>query len=757
MTRKNLHPTDSHSARPIRDSLLGALLTLVGVSSLVAQQPNIIHIMVDDAGTGDFTSYFQNSPVQTPNLDALAADGLKFTNAYAGAVSCAPSRSVLLTGYHGGHTYLRSNNGSVSLRDRDVTIAEVLKTSGYATSGYGKWGVGQPGSPGAPELQGFDEFVGYYDQVHAHYHHPDRIYDTGFPLPIPENEGFNEPETGLVSDSRVHAHTIIYDRMKSFIKSSIEQDQPFYSWGAWTPPHRRSTLAQAEANPGGLYDIYHSVHPGWSERAKIQAAYVTWIDQQVGDLRATLADPNGDGDTSDSVAENTLLIFTSDNGGWDGGHPWDRNAETVNGQTVDLRREKEDSHEGGLRVPMIAYWPGTIAPGTQSDHITTFSDFMPTFADLAGATAGLPSDIDGISLAPTLRGVGTQAEHEGIYFEDYSYDDNRSTPQVAVRMGDWKLIRNHNGGQELYNLASDPEESSNQINNPAFLTQKNQLIAFMNDNHTPITAQFTLDPPNVGTGNAARDGMIAHGIRPSDHLNRDWNIAESGDALSLTGDLLNDQGEAVLLFLDDFHQDYQLEFSADRLTGASPTLHVELRGASGTPYYFGSYDTAEQAMGTSDVVLDLQVTGTSPNKNTLASDINSGLTLRVFHDGSLGEVSIGSIELVGPDPIGPIAGDINGDGLLDLQDWDVLRTNLFGEFSQLSLAQAFRQGDLNGDRLANELDYELFKSAYDAAHGMGALAREISVPEPATLPLVLLSLGLLHSVFWPGRGSRGVE
>jgi len=727
------------------------LLALVAGASNAADKPNIIHIMVDDAGTGDFTSYFQDSPVQTPNLDALASDGLKFTNAYAGAVSCAPSRSVLLTGYHGGHTYLRSNNGSVSIRDRDVTIAEVLKTSGYATSGYGKWGVGEPGTPGAPERQGFDEFVGYYDQVHAHYHHPDRIYDTGFPLLIPENDGFNEPETGLVANSRVHAHSIIFNRMKSFIQTSIAEDKPFYSWGAWTPPHRRSTLAQSEADPGGLYDIYHSAHPEWSERAKIQAAYVTWIDRQVGELRATLADPNGDGDTSDSVAENTLLIFTSDNGGWDGGHPWDRNAETVNGQPVDLRREKEDSHEGGLRVPMLAYWPGTIAPGTQSDHITTFSDFLPTFAELAGATAAVPGDIDGLSIVPTLTGVGTQAVHEGVYFEDYSYDDNRSNPQIAVRMGDWKLIRNHNGSEELYNLASDPSESSNQINNPSFQTQKDQLLAFISSNHTPVTAQFTLDPPNAGTSNAPRDGIVANGIRPANHVDRDWTVAESGDAQSLTGNVLDSQGAAVQLFLDDLHQEYELEVSVDRLGSASPTLQVELLGESGVAYYSGSYDTSLQATGASTVTVDLNVTVTSPEKNLLAGDIDNGLTLRFSHAGSAGEINISSVQLTGGAPIGPVPGDINADGVLNLQDWDILRTNLFGDLSGLSLAQAFALGDLNGDRAANELDFELFKNAYDAVNGAGALARELSVPEASSVFLMLPAVGASLLGMWRTR------
>ena len=231
--------------------LIGCLLSVVAERCIAdAVRPNIIHIMIDDAGLGDFTCYWEQSPVATPHIDRLAAEGMRFTQAYAGAANCAPSRSALMTGRHLGRAFLRCNAGSISIRDKDVTLAEVLQRAGYATGGYGKWGLGPPGSPGAPELQGFDEFVGYYDQVHAHSHFPDRIYDSGKALLIPENAEFQEPETGLVDDRRIPAHQIIFERTCKFIRTNASSGRPFYVWGAWTPPHRKSTMRRAAAAPG---------------------------------------------------------------------------------------------------------------------------------------------------------------------------------------------------------------------------------------------------------------------------------------------------------------------------------------------------------------------------------------------------------------------------------------------------------------------------------------------------------------------------
>ena len=716
-----------------------ASLTTIALCSPAASKPNIIHIMVDDAGVGDFSSYWQNSPVQTPNLDALATAGMKFTNAYAGATSCAPSRSALLTGKHGGHTYLRSNNGNVSIRDREVTIAEVLKTAGYATSGYGKYGLGAPGTPGAAERQGFDEFVGYYDQVHAHSHYPDRLFDSGKPLLIPENSGFSEPETGLISNDRVHAHSIIFDRMKTFMKTNIEQDQPFYSWGAWTPPHRKSTLPLADADPGGLYHRY-AQQPGWDDFDKIQAGFVTWIDQQVGELLETVNDPNGDGDTSDSVADNTLIIFTSDNGGWQGAHNWDRNRETVDGVEVNLRGAKEGPYEGGLRTPMIAYWPGKIQAGAESELITYFPDMMPTFAELAGAQAAMPGDVDGISIVPTLTGQGQQTQRDGIYFEDLSYNDN-GAPEQVVRMSNWKLIRKHNGNLEMYNLASDPGETTNEANNLSHAATRAQLVAFMDSNHSTMTAQFSVDPSNAGTSNSVRDGAVAFGIR-SPAEPRDWKINESGDAQALPGILKNPIGDGVRLYLDDLHVDFELAMNVERTGTDSPQLLVELMGNSGFVYYTASYDTSQQGEGTkADVTLDLNITTVSPNKNDITGDLNQLLTLRISHDGSPGKVLVNSVQLDVPDEA--LFGDLNGNGAIDLADWQLFRADLFSDLTGIGEAEAYRRGDLDGDGQNNEVDFELFKTAYEMANGLGSFVKLSKVPEPSSLMLSAIAVSVV--------------
>ena len=717
-------------ARPLKATVLVSCLT---PSPGVHAQPNIIHIMIDDAGVGDFTSYWEDSPVSTPNIDALTAGGLKFTSAYAGATSCAPSRSVLLTGYHGGHTYLRSNNGSVSLRDQDVTIAEVLKTAGYATAGYGKWGVGTPGTPGSPERQGFDEFIGYQNQVHAHYHYPDRLYENGQALLIPQNNGFNEPETALVSDQRVHAHQIIYDRMNTFIDQQIANDQKFYVWGAWTPPHRRSTLPQSFANPGGLVDQYEA-NPGWNTFDEVQAGFVSWIDRQVGELRAKLDDPNNDGDTSDSVLSDTLIIFTSDNGAWEnGGHNWDRNRETVNGVTVNLRGSKEGPYEGGLRTPMIAYWPGTIASGTSTNHITSFVDFLPTFAELAGAQDAVPDDIDGLSLAPTLTGVGVQQTHEGLYFEDYSYNDNRAQPEQAVRMEDFKLIRRHDGVLELFNLVDDPGETFNLIRSdrPASTAEhaaiRDAMVAWMDSQHVPITMQFNPEPPTVG--NTSRDGVQPFGVRPGEALERAWMITGGGDARNSQAAIRDEQGDPIDLFIDDLHQDYTISMQLLRIGEPSPTLLIELVGDSGFVYYTATLETAGLAQGQlEDVSVDLVITGVSPTSAQAGGDLGKHLDLRITHPGAANQIFFNQIELAPT----PQPADLDGDGDVDGVDLSAFFSAFTGPNNGPSTNPA---ADLDSDGDVDGVDLSRAFSAFTGP------AAPVNVPEPASA--MMLALGAL--------------
>ncbi|QDU56858.1 sulfatase-like hydrolase/transferase [Aeoliella mucimassa] len=701
---------------------------LLGLPKISAGQPNIIHIMVDDAGTGDFTHSWADSPIHTPNLDQLASDGMRFTQAYTGAANCAPSRSSLMTGLHGGHTYMRINSGSNSLRDADVTIAEVLKSAGYATGGYGKWGLGAPGSPGAPELQGFDDFVGYYDQRHAHYHFPDRIFDAGTPLLIPENANFNEPETGLIPNDRVHAHTIVFDRMQQFVRANSQSGTPFYAWGAWTPPHRRSTINESAAEPGGYYDLYAN-NEDWDDFDKIQAAFVTWIDDQVGQLRATLADPNGDGDTSDSVLENTVIIFTSDNGGWQSAHNWDRNIETRDGQTVDLRGAKEGYYEGGVRTPMIAFWPGTIEGGTTSDQPVAFYDYMQTFADLAGVTQ-VPSN-DGVSFAPTLTGQGTQAERDGLYFEGYAYDAGRVPNQIG-RLGDWKIIRRA-GSIEIFDLSTDPSETTNRYNDPAIQEIQGQLISYITRNHVPMSSQLALVPPDVGTGRAERDGIVTQAIRPAEQT-RAWHVDGSGDPRNFTG-AVQDEAEGIALYLDDLHQLYDVTLDLTRAGQAAPLLELTLKGQSGFTYLQGAIDTAALTVGNStSTSVQLGYVGDSPTQEQLAADLGSPFTLQLSYAGDAGQLQFDHITLQGKAPVigAPAAlGDLDGDGTVGAADWLIFRDNLYSDLRMYPVGEQRARGDLTGDGQNDQYDFVLFKQIYEGLHGEGSLSAISAVPEPA--------------------------
>ena len=711
------------------------VLASVPPTTLAQTKPNIIFIMVDDAGLGDFTSYAQNSPVQTPNIDALAASGMKFTNAYAPANVCGPSRSSLLTGLHQGHASIRGNFNTAGIFDKETTIGEVLKTAGYATGGYGKWGVGSPGTTGAPERQGFDEFVGYYHQVHAHSHYPDRIYDSGAPLLIPENSNFSEPETGIVSSTRKHAHGIIFDRMTSFIDTNAQADKPFFAYGAWTPPHRKSTLSEADSQ---FYDLYDN-QPGWSDFDKIQAGFVSWIDNQVGQVVQQVNDLG--------IADDTVIIFTTDHGGWQSSLNHDRNTETVNGQDIELRGGKGSINEGGLRVPFIASWPGRIQPGSESDLLTYFPDMMATFAELAGAESGLPASTDGISIVPTLTAQGTQTARNAIYFEDRSNSNPTGTFAQAVRMDDWKAIRTTSGAVQLYDLATDPTESNNVAGaNPTIVAQ---VIAFMDANHEQMRPQFNINPPNVGTGNAGKDGIIALGIRPGlPSVSRNWSLNESGDAESLSGLVRDASDTPATLYLDDLEQDYELTLDVNRTDAASPVLSIDFRGESGTVYFTGSFDTSAIAAGaTEEVTIDLELRPATPSAGTLAGDLGSELTLFISHSGSVGDILVSDISFA----TGDLFGDLNFSGAIDVADWLLFRADLFADLSALSPEAAYERGDLNGDGRNNELDFELFKIAYNAAQGTGALEELISrAPEPSTALLATLS-GLTYIVTFANR------
>ena len=444
----------------LRDALGGGLATAGGLvlgscgssepSGESGRRPNIVFIMADDLGYGDLGCYGQEK-IRTPNINRLAASGLKFTNAYAGCTVCAPSRSVLMTGYHMGHTSVRSNPGGVPILPEDVTVAEVLKSAGYATGIFGKWGLGDIGTDGHPNKQGFDEFCGYLHQVHAHYYYPEFIYRNSEELPLEGNaDGGRE----------TYAPDVITEHALEFIRE--HKDEPFFLYVPSVIPHLELLVPEdsmaeyrgkfPEDKP---YRDRRDHYAAQDEPHTALAGMITRLDRDVGRIMATLAELG--------LEDDTIVFFTSDNGAatplWD---------DDYFGSTGGLRGHKQNFYEGGIRTPFIARWPDKIPRGV-SEHLTAFYDFLPTAAELAGAQT--PEGLDGISIVPTLLGAGAagreQATHEFLYWELPRYDAQTATfrdeaPRQAVRMGEWKVVRPEPDGElELYNLREDPAETSN--------------------------------------------------------------------------------------------------------------------------------------------------------------------------------------------------------------------------------------------------------------------------------------------------------
>ncbi|MDY0168111.1 MAG: arylsulfatase [Thermoguttaceae bacterium] len=395
-------------------------------------KPNIIYILADDLGYGDLGCYGQEL-IRTPRIDRMAAEGMRFTQHYSGAPSCQPSRCVLFTGLHTGHARLRFNSKRPLLPE-DFTVAEMLKQAGYVTGGVGKWGLGAEDTTGAPWRKGMDEFFGYLDQTHAHTYYPDHLWRNDQRVDIPENRDGNRV---------VYSHDLLTDEALDFIRR--HHDRPFFFYGAFTIPHAEMVVPDdALAEYLGRWPE-PKPFPGSrtycaQDRPRaVRAAMITRLDRDVGRI-FDLLDELG-------IAENTLVLFTSDNGPITAGG---QDPEFFN-SAGPLRGLKFSLYEGGIRVPMIARWPGRIAPGSETPLVSDFADMLPTFAEVAGATA--PAGLDGVSILPTLLGRSAdQVKREVFYWE--------AAPQQAVRVGDWKLYRRApDRPAELYDLASDIGES----------------------------------------------------------------------------------------------------------------------------------------------------------------------------------------------------------------------------------------------------------------------------------------------------------
>ena len=404
------------------------------------RRPNIVFILADDLGYGDVGCYGQKR-IKTPNIDRLAREGMRFTDFYAGCTVCAPSRCVLMTGYHMGHCYVRGNAGQNDrsiqiLRDQDVTVAEVLKKAGYATALCGKWGLGEEGSIGVPNKQGFDYFFGYLNQHHAHNYFPAYLFrnETRQLLQniVPGGGDFG---SGVASVKVEYSPDLITAAALQWVEQ--HQDQPFFLYYAPTLPHANNEGGKQGMEVPDLGD-YSSTD--WPAQQKAHAAMISRLDADIGKLQSLLKKLK--------LEEDTLVFFSSDNGPHrEGGNDPDFN--DSNGRLRGIKRSLTD---GGIRVPCIARWPGRIKAGTTNDFVGGFQDILPTLAEVTGAAANVPKDIDGLSLVPTLLGQAEkQQQHDYLYWAFYEGGGGQ-----AARAGRWKAVQQpYHSPVRLYDLTTD--------------------------------------------------------------------------------------------------------------------------------------------------------------------------------------------------------------------------------------------------------------------------------------------------------------
>ena len=434
--------------------------------------PNIIYILADDLGYGDLSCYGQQK-FETPNIDRLAAQGMRFTQHYSGSTVCAPSRSVLMTGMHTGHTFIRGNKevrpeGQYPIPDSTFTLAELLKEAGYATGAFGKWGLGYPGSEGDPTRQGFDTFFGYNCQRLGHNYYPYYLWSNQEKIVLEENAG---------SGIGVYGPQMIHDKTLAFIEDN--KNNPFFLYVPSIIPHAELLAPESymEKYRGKFLPekAYQGVDDGpefrdgpYGSQPESHAAFAAMIhmlDEQVGEIVQKVEELG--------LSENTLIFFTSDNGPhMEGGA--DPEYFDSNGP---LRGFKRDLYEGGIRVPLIVRWEGKVQPGGTSDHISAFWDVLPTIADIVQLP--IPEGLDGLSFLPTLKGSpADQRTHAYLYWEFHERGG-----RLAIRKGDWKAVRYNvlkdpDGPIELYNLKDDIGETNNvAVEHPALIQEMEGLFA----------------------------------------------------------------------------------------------------------------------------------------------------------------------------------------------------------------------------------------------------------------------------------------
>lgn len=427
----------------MRRRMLGGVVLGVAISVMHggitaaadAKRPSIVFILADDLGYGDLGCYGQER-IRTPNIDRLAAQGKRFTQCYAGSTVCAPSRCSLMTGLHTGHGRVRGN-ALVPLRPEDITIAEVLQPAGYATGIFGKWGLGEPGTTGLPNRQGFDEWFGFLNQHHAHNYYPDYLWKNERKYRLEGNE--EKPGSNYAIKAVQYAPDLFTREALAFLDR--HRSGPFLLFLTSTLPHANNERGRAEGNGMEVpSDAPYSAEP-WPQVEKNHAAMITRLDGDVGRVLDRLE--------ALGLEDDTIVFFASDNGP----HREGGADPAFFRSSGPLRGFKRAMYDGGIRVPMIVRWPGHIEAGSVSDAVWAFWDVLPTLADVAGVPA--PPGIDGVSQVPVILGTGKPASREFLYWEFHEGGFKQ-----AVRTGDWKAVRAGPGRPlELFNLEDDIGET----------------------------------------------------------------------------------------------------------------------------------------------------------------------------------------------------------------------------------------------------------------------------------------------------------
>lgn len=474
------------------------LLSLLLAMPLLAQDsktrlPNVVFVLADDLGYGE-PGCFGQQKIKTPNIDRLAAQGMRLTRHYSGSPVCAPSRCVLMTGLHPGHAPIRDNKeapgpeGQMPLAAGLITISSVLHDAGYATGIFGKWGLGNPRTTGDPQQRGFDHIFGYYCQRHAHNHYPAYLYADSDRVPLNEqpaistgrlgaDEDRNDPRSYARFRGEHFAPDRIVDEAIAFVRA--HREQPFFCFLPSTLPHLalQAPAAAVAAYEGAFAETPYDGHNGYTPTSMPRATYAAMIatlDQHLGRVLAVLDELQ--------LAEHTIVVFTSDNGA---------THSPVGGTDVDffdscggLRGRKGSLYEGGIRVPTIVRWQGHVAAGSTSNRITGFEDWLPTLAEACGITAH--DQVDGISFTPTLLGK-QQTERPFLYREFAGYGGWQAVWSGAHKLVRASLLKGPRA-PELYHLDDDPKEERDLAKAPASSITLQRLQAIALSEHTGCAA-----------------------------------------------------------------------------------------------------------------------------------------------------------------------------------------------------------------------------------------------------------------------------